>query len=81
MKKRGNKNDQKLGNDVTNNEGEKVVGTKYRAEVEGDSIIITDRKTKETVLTIPMYQAEEMVYGFLIMMNNFWYIMNSMRKL
>lgn len=63
MKKEGTKRPE-FGNDVTNNEGEKVVGTRYRAEVEGDSIIITDRKTKETVLTIPMYQAEEMVYGF-----------------
>ena len=63
MKKEGTKRPE-FGNDVTNNEGEKVVGTKYRAEVEGDSIIITDRKTKETVLTIPMYQAEDVVYGF-----------------
>lgn len=63
MKKEGTKRPE-LGNDVTNNEGEKVVGTKYSAEVEGDSIIITDRKTKETVLTIPMYQAEDVVYGF-----------------
>lgn len=63
MKKKGTERPE-LENDVTNNAGEKVVGTKYTAEVEGDSIVITDKKKKETVLTIPMYQAEDMVYGF-----------------
>lgn len=63
MKKEGTEQPE-LENDVTNNAGEKVVGTKHRAEVKGDSIIITDRKNKEIVLTIPMYQAENTVYGF-----------------
>ncbi len=62
MKKEGTEQPE-LENYVTNNAGEKVVGTKYSAEVEDDSIVITDRKKKETVLTIPMYQAEDTIYG------------------